>query len=129
MAEIHFEFEEHKKAKNLFEELKLIFKTKQLFLNVIKCDLYILACNLILDKQLNLNEFSNAYDDVMKKAKVLGLSLGGRSIGQLEWIIGQIMWSRNDKQFWERCVDIHIRKAYIELSPYKKADEFIKFMS
>jgi len=94
MARTHFEFDEFKKAKALFEELKTVFKTKELFLQVFECDLYLLACNLSLEKEVKAAEFNSAYDKIMEAGKVPGLSLHGRSIGQLEKIIGEILWPK-----------------------------------
>ena len=112
MGQMHFEFEEFKKAKMLFEEALNVFKAKELFQYILKCDFYLLACNLSLVKQTNLNEFCDAYSNVIKKAKVLDIPLNGRSIGKLEWIIGETLISK-DGAFKKRGLDVHLRKGYL----------------
>lgn len=72
-------------------------------------------------------DFSNAYDKVMETAKVLGLSLQGRSIGELEWIIGGILWAK-EGDFKKKAIDVHIRKAYKELSPDKSLWDLVELM-
>lgn len=127
MAQMHFEFEEYKKAQSLIEGLKVVFKTKELFLQVLECDLYLLAVNLSLVKDTKMADFSSAYDKVMDTAKVLGISLHGRSIGKLEWIIGGQLFAKS-ADFKKKALDVHFRKAYKELSPSKKMWELVSFL-
>lgn len=81
-------------------------------MKVIQCDLYLLAVRLADDATLNIDVFAKDYDKIMETAKVLGLALHGRDIGVLEWIIGELLWSKGDK-FKKRALDIHLRKGYV----------------
>ena len=80
---MHIELYDYEEAKKILEEVKEVFKSKEQFLEMIECDLLLVAINLELDKKANIKEYSQAYQRVIEAAKVLGLNLDlqGRLIG------------------------------------------------
>ena len=76
---------------------------------------------------MKITDFNNEHDKIMEAGKILGLSLHSKSIGQLEWNIGEVLWSKGE-DFKKRALDVHFRKAYAELSSFKEIDELLTLM-
>lgn len=83
MGQMYLEFEYYEEAKPLIEESKEIFKQKEQFLQVIECDLFLIAIELELNDDAVIEEFNHSYEKVMETAKVHGLDMQGRVQGEV----------------------------------------------